>query len=251
MSALVAPDIWLPLGVHSRLGSAFSDTEDMQDLAQPKNYSLNLSARLRPGLTMELAKSRLPMLAQRLNAIQPPDSESARDLHHPTRRRVSASALRRTTMDRSRLLARLLMAMAGAVLLIASLNLANMLLARGTARNKEIALRLALGASRWRIVRQLLCEGLLLAIAGGVAGLLVSVWCNNLLLRSFSTLLGSLNFSFVLDLRPDAARARGHIPLLPLRDAFLQSRARFESNPRRPRERSQTTGRRAGVHRDA
>ncbi len=76
------------------------------------------------------------------------------------------------------------MCMAGAVLLIASLNLANMLLARGTTRAKEMALRIALGASRWRIVRQLLCEGLLLAMVGGAVGLAVSVWCNNLLLRS-------------------------------------------------------------------
>ena len=78
------------------------------------------------------------------------------------------------------------------------------LLARGTARSKEIALRLAVGASRWRIVRQLLCEGLLLAICGGLVGLVVSVWCNDLLLHSLARLLGSMNFSFVIKLRPDA-----------------------------------------------
>ena len=77
-------------------------------------------------------------------------------------------------------------------------------LARGTARSKEIALRLAVGASRWRIVRQLLCEGLLLAICGGLVGLVVSVWCNDLLLHSLARLLGSMNFSFVVKLRPDA-----------------------------------------------
>ncbi|HEX8679760.1 MAG TPA: FtsX-like permease family protein, partial [Chthoniobacterales bacterium] len=99
----------------------------------------------------------------------------------------------------------LMMAMAGAVLLIACLNLANMLLARGTARAKEMAIRIALGSSRWRIIRQLLCEGLLLAVAGGVAGLLVSLWSNSLLFASLSSLFGSISFSIAIPLRPDAA----------------------------------------------
>ncbi|HMJ06202.1 MAG TPA: ABC transporter permease [Chthoniobacterales bacterium] len=202
VSALIAPDIWLPLGVHSRLGSAFSDSEDLHDLAEPKNYALNLTARLRSGLTMDLAKARLPILSERLNASLPPDAGGKREVQikKPSRFSISTSPEDDGPVT---LVGTLLMAMAGAVLLIASLNLANMLLARGTARTKEIALRLALGASRWRIVRQLLCEGLLLAVAGGLGGLVVSVWSNDLLLRSFATLLGSVNFSFVLDLRPD------------------------------------------------
>jgi putative ABC transport system permease protein len=203
VSALVAPDVWLPLGVHSHLGSAFADSENLHDLAEPKNYALNLTARLQPGLTIDTAKSRLPALTQRFNAIQPSTAEGARELQIQTPSRFSIST---TPQDDGpvTLIGTLLMGMAGAVLLIASLNLANMLLARGTARSKEIALRLAVGASRWRIVRQLLCEGLLLAICGGLVGLVVSVWCNDLLLHSLAQLLGSMNFSFVVKLRPDA-----------------------------------------------
>ncbi|MEY2487425.1 MAG: putative transport system permease protein [Verrucomicrobiota bacterium] len=203
VSALVAPDIWLPLGMHSKLGSTFADSETMHDLAQAKNYALNLTARLRPGIKIESAKSHLPILAQRLTAIQPPDAEGTRELQIQTPSRFSIST---TPQDDGpiTLVGTLLMSMTGAVLLIASLNLANMLLARGTTRAKEIALRLALGASRWRIVRQLLCEGLLLAICGGFVGLVLSVWCNDLLLHSLAQQLGSLNFSFVVNLRPDA-----------------------------------------------
>src|SRR5436190_15369062 len=57
ISALIAPDIWVPLGMYSKLGSAFSDTDVTTDLAQPKNYTLNLSARLRPELTLDAAKA--------------------------------------------------------------------------------------------------------------------------------------------------------------------------------------------------
>jgi Acidobacterial duplicated orphan permease len=203
VNALVAPDIWLPLGVHSQLGSAFADSEVLHDLAQPKNYAFNLTARLRPGLNIEAAKSRLPVLAQRLTAVQPPDAEGARELQiqKPSRFDISTQPEDEQPVA---LIATLLMLMASAVLLIASLNLANMLLARGTTRAKEIAVRLALGASRWQIIRQLLCEGLLLAICGGAIGLAVSVWCNDLLLRSLARSLGSLSFSFVVDLHPNA-----------------------------------------------
>ena len=150
-------------------------------------------------LTIESAKPRLPVLAQRLTAIQPPDSTGPRDLLIQKPSRVSIST---TPEDDGpiTLIGVLLMAMAGAVLLIASLNLANMLLARGTARAKEIALRLALGASRWRIIRQLLCEGLLLALAGGALGLALSMWSNGALVRSLGSLFSSMSFSIIVDI---------------------------------------------------
>jgi len=165
-NALIAPDIWAPIGVRSQLGSAFGDSETMHDLMNPKNYAFNLTGRMRPGLTIDMAKSRLPVLAQRLTAIQPADSEAARELQIQTPSRFSLSTQPEDDGPIT-LIATLLTAMAGAVLLIACLNLANMLLARATSRSKEIAVRLAVGASRWRIVRQLLCEGFLLALCGG------------------------------------------------------------------------------------
>jgi predicted permease len=204
VSALIAPDIWVPLGMYSRLGSAFSDSDMATDLSQPKNYTLNLTGRLRSGLTLEMAKARLPVLSQRFNALQSADTEFVRELQIQTPSRFSLSTSPEDDGPIA-LIATLLMGMAGAVLLIASLNLANMLLARGTTRAKEIALRIALGASRWRIVRQLLSEGMLLAVVGGAVGLVVSVWCNNLLLHSLARMLGSLNFSFVADLSPSPA----------------------------------------------
>ena len=144
------------------------------------------------------------MLAQRLNAIQPEGSEGSRELQIQAPSRFSLSTQPEDDGPIT-LIATLLMAMAGAVLLIACLNLANMLLARGTSRSKEIAVRLAVGASRWQIVRQLLCEGFVLAVCGGLIGLILSAWCNDVLLQQLRGLLASTNFSFVVKLRPDAA----------------------------------------------
>ena len=74
----------------------------------------------------------------------------------------------------------MLLSLAGVVLLIASLNLANMMMAKGTARRKEIAIRLAIGGGRRRIVRQLVTEGLMLALLGGAAGLVIASWSTTL-----------------------------------------------------------------------
>src|SRR6267143_3880533 len=90
-NALIAPDIWVPMGIRSQLGSAFGDSETMHDLANPKNYALNLTGRMRPGLSIESAKSRLPVLSQRFNAIQAVDSEGTRELQIQTPSRFSLS----------------------------------------------------------------------------------------------------------------------------------------------------------------
>src|SRR5690242_2635245 len=117
-NVLTAPDIWLQHGTRSQLGSAFGDSEVTHDLTNPKNYAFNLTGRMRPGLTIETAKSRLPVLAQRLTAIQPQDSEGARELQIQTPSRFSLSTQPEDDGPIT-LIATLLMAMAGAVLLIA------------------------------------------------------------------------------------------------------------------------------------
>ena len=202
LNALLAPDVWLPFGMFSSLSSAFSDPTAL-DLAQPKTYTLNVVGRLQPGLTIDAAKARMPGVVQRLNSVQAPDANGARELFIQTPSRFNVST-EPATDDNMTLISALLMGMAGAVLFIACLNLANMLLARGTARTKEVALRLALGASRWRIVRQLLCEGLLLAVLGGLCGLVLSIWSNAILTRSLASLFSSMSFTITLDLKPDA-----------------------------------------------
>ena len=93
------------------------------------------------------------------------------------------------------------MSMAGAVLLIASLNLANMLLARGTARSKEIALRLALGASRWRIVGQLMTENVLLAGLGALLGVVAAYYGRGLLGRLMPQTSLPLGINGTIDLK--------------------------------------------------
>src|SRR6266403_2881199 len=79
-NVLIAPDIWVPIGIRSQLGSAFGDSETMHDLNNPKNYCFNVTARMRPGLTIDMAKSRLPVLAQRFNTMQAADAEFVREV---------------------------------------------------------------------------------------------------------------------------------------------------------------------------
>lgn len=196
LNALLAPDLWLPLGLYGLVAPAGWAAIDA-----PDHHTLSLAARLQDGLTLETARARLGGLSAALNDIATDRADGARELQlFP----VSRYDIGDVPGDNSvGFVGLLLNAMAGVVLVIACLNLANMLLARGTARRREFAVRLALGASRKRIVRQLLLEGLLLALAGGALGLLVSTWSNVALVQSVSSLFASMSFSFTLDPRPE------------------------------------------------
>ncbi len=205
INAVISPDLWLPLGVYSYFANPLNDSAHIRNLNDPTNYALNVLGQLRPGLSLATAKPLLGTLERRLDAIQPAAAAGTADrelqLQTPSRFSISTAPTDDGAVGR---LAVLLMGMAGVVLLIACLNLANMLLARGTARSREFAIRLSLGAARWRVTRQLLVEGLALSLAGGALGLLIAAWSNDLLAQSLTAIFRSMNFSLAIELRPDA-----------------------------------------------
>ncbi|MEP7339906.1 MAG: ABC transporter permease [Acidobacteriota bacterium] len=130
--------------------------------------------RLKPGVTMEQASARMNVIGL-ASAQQYPQDNIGSTV------RID-SVIGFDTEDQRKTLLTLL-AVAGFVLLIACVNVANLLMARGAARQREFAIRAALGSSRLRTIRQLLTESLLMAFAGGLAGMLVAAWSSSLLLK--------------------------------------------------------------------
>ena len=147
----------------------------------------------------------LAVLAERLHAQYPPADGSRQSYVATPLPRFSIGNAPDTDEEGLffAVLATVLTGMSGVVLLIACINLANMFLARGEGRRTEIAIRQALGGGRLRLVRQFLVEGMLLALAGGAAGLFVAYWAVSGLLSSMPTTvaIGALQPE-TLDVRP-------------------------------------------------
>jgi putative ABC transport system permease protein len=184
-----ATDIWIPSSmfrVGYRYCNAFQRGCDV----------IQMVGRLGRGVRLSDARSEMSVLAGQLAAAFP---ETNRD------RTAMVVAARGTTPDRqaaSAPVVRILVTVAGLVLVIACANLAGLLLARGLRRRREMAIRLALGAGRRRLVGQLLAESAVLSVCGGAAGLLVAFWAKSLVLMFYAADYAGRPANFTLEISP-------------------------------------------------
>jgi putative ABC transport system permease protein len=195
-----SPDIFTPMMMKPQI------TPGWNDLEERRSKWLNIVGRLKPGLSLRQAEATLNPLWYSLREME------LGQIKNPSRRlQTEFLKTHLSLLEGARGLSPLrkdfaqpllvLMAMVGLVLLIACANVAGLLLARGAARQKEITIRFALGASRGQVIRQLLTESLLLAAAGGLLGILIATWGAAILLRALPA-EGDLQFGLSSDPDP-------------------------------------------------
>jgi predicted permease len=186
-----ASDVIVPIGYDGTTG-----------YRNRNSLGLRASARLKPGVTLDQARAQVEALwPATLEASLPEGYSGAQRKAFLSRRIVVASGATGTSFLRRQHTRPLfvLMGMVGLLLLIACANLANLMLARAAGRRQEFGIRIALGAGKWRIVRQMLTESLMLSAAGAALGLLMAGWASRLLLNTMWNGFTPL----VLDASPD------------------------------------------------
>jgi putative ABC transport system permease protein len=171
-------ELWVPLAFSTKIYTR-------------NDHGLEVIARLKDGVTFAQAQADMNNVAAHIQEQNPVNNEGIG---------VTVTSLHDNLSGSYRDALLILLGVVGCVLLVACVNVANLMLARATARQKEFALRAALGAGRWRIVRQLLIESMLLAVVGGVLGFVLSSWALRLLLTAIPIDL-PFWMNFNLDLR--------------------------------------------------
>jgi predicted permease len=194
--ALLSPELYLPLSMYERMTNDFDGA--VRPLAARDNHCLILIGRLRPGQSSQAVNNQLADVAANMEKAYPAENKDQTLTVHPlSRLSISTNPVNDNGMM---IPVTMMLCMSGVVLLIAALNVANMMLARGTARRKEIAIRLALGGGRRSIVQQLFLEALALAVLGGAAGMFLSFGGTALFVGSMVRLLP---FDLVIPASPD------------------------------------------------
>lgn len=192
-----SPDLWIPLSMEKQISPGWNGLDN-------KSFqSLYILARLKSGVSTSQAQANVNLLARQLWQGYAGSTLSKRQQDVLQRAKIELTPVERGLPRLSRRAAlplQILMAVVGLVLLIACANIANLSLARAATREREIAVRMSLGAGRTRLIRQMLTENLLLALSGGVLGVLFAWWASNGLLA----MMPHGPEPLPVDVRPDA-----------------------------------------------
>ena len=195
-TAILGAEYYVPVGVHDAIANDVNADERLS-ISDRRSRPLILVGRLKPGVTRGQADAHLKVIAAAHERAYPDDNKN-QDLVVGTLDRLDISTRPQNTQVW--LPMGVLQGLAATVLLTSCMNLANMMLAFGSARQKEIAIRLAIGGTRSSVVRQLLVQGLMLSFAGGALGLLTATWAAHILVSSMAT---AFPIFLALDLTPD------------------------------------------------